>query len=224
MTILLDFPTEVSILPTSSSFGLIYNSYIHTSPLNGHTKTIEVPGARWQLSMTFSEVPNTSDAYGELVSFLARLRGMAGIFMMYDPGNPYGNYGTFTSENNTRIIEVNSAVNVKIEQNLNNNEPHVGDYIRMARGGDASDQELKIITAVGTTVFEVPNWNTQIWLDPPLQHYNIDPGVYNLEYTTGGEKVKAAFVLTSDESSSWAVTGKGKTTTFQFEAMEVYTR
>lgn len=66
-----------------SSFGKVANTRYFTSPLNGRTQTVELPGARWQASYTLPAMTRAKAATWQ--AWLARLQGMAGRFYAYDP-------------------------------------------------------------------------------------------------------------------------------------------
>lgn len=81
------FPTLPSgRVPSSSVFSLISNTQAFTSPLSRSTQTIELPGARWQFSLTYQ---NLSDADARVLkAFLLSLRGAAGRFLLWDHAHP----------------------------------------------------------------------------------------------------------------------------------------
>jgi hypothetical protein len=75
----LTFP---SIVPSSISFGIKYNTQINISSLSGAVQTIEVPGARWVCNMSFSDMEPEETRV--LAAFLTELRGSSGRFLLYD--------------------------------------------------------------------------------------------------------------------------------------------
>lgn len=77
---LITFP---AVLPSSGEFGLVSNTWSHSSPFNGATQTLEMPGARWAGKMNFN---NLTDAKSRLMqSFLMKMRGGANRFYFGDP-------------------------------------------------------------------------------------------------------------------------------------------
>jgi len=82
----LNFPTLTRSAATITRFSLIANTQTFTSPLNKSVQTSELPGARWKASVTWSNLVE-ADARA-MKAFLARLRGMAGRFYLYDHSHP----------------------------------------------------------------------------------------------------------------------------------------
>jgi len=68
------YPT-LSRAPQSVEIGLKSNSQILVSPLSGDTQTLELPGARWTLTFSYTDLVRADAA--ELEAFLAQLRGQA---------------------------------------------------------------------------------------------------------------------------------------------------
>ncbi len=79
MTIL-TFPTIRR--PSSASYRLRGNTQTHRSPLDGTVQTLEMPGANWELTVSWESL--NSDDMRVLAAFLADLRGTAGRFY-YSP-------------------------------------------------------------------------------------------------------------------------------------------
>lgn len=73
---------STSAAPAVYRFSLMPNTQVFQSPLNRTVQTLELPGARWTLTL---EWRNVSLADARLIkAFLASLRGMAGSFYAYD--------------------------------------------------------------------------------------------------------------------------------------------
>lgn len=79
MTIL-TFPTIRR--PSGASYRLRGNTQTHRSPLDGTTQTLEMPGAVWELTVSWENL--SGDDQRVLAAFLAQLRGAAGRFY-YSP-------------------------------------------------------------------------------------------------------------------------------------------
>lgn len=75
MTVL-TFPTIRR--PSEASERLIGLTQTHESPFDGTMQTLELPGARWEFTVTWQTL--SPDDRRELAAFLARLRGRAGRF------------------------------------------------------------------------------------------------------------------------------------------------
>lgn len=85
MTIL-DFPyTDISA-PASIGFRLVPRTQVFVSPLNGGDQTLELPGARWVVSATWSAL--TKAEIRRLRAFVVQLRGRSGRFRMHDLSHP----------------------------------------------------------------------------------------------------------------------------------------
>lgn len=79
MTIL-TFPTIRR--PSAGSYRLRGNTQTHRSPLDGTEQTLEMPGAVWELTVSWDSL--SPDDSRVLAAFLAQLRGAAGRFY-YSP-------------------------------------------------------------------------------------------------------------------------------------------
>ena len=91
MTVL-TFPTIRR--PAEASERLIGLTQTHESPFDGTMQTLELPGARWEFTVTWPTL--SPDDRRELAAFLARLRGRAGRFT----------YGPFWSPRRATVVGV----------------------------------------------------------------------------------------------------------------------
>ncbi|EHM01161.1 hypothetical protein HMPREF9946_02236 [Acetobacteraceae bacterium AT-5844] len=66
--------------PGSLSWRLTANTQIHTSPLDGSTQTLRLPGSRWVVTLSWQTM--RQDDWRGLSSFIAYLGGRAGRFTM----------------------------------------------------------------------------------------------------------------------------------------------
>jgi len=84
--LILTFPTLSRNAPTSFEFSLKSNTQTFESPLNRTVQTYELPGARWSFSGTWE---NLTDLDARILKgWLAKLRGAAGRFYMWDMQHP----------------------------------------------------------------------------------------------------------------------------------------
>lgn len=74
---ILTFPT-LSRTPSNASFRLRGNSQTQRSPLDGTTQTLEIPGSRWEITVSWQSLVEAD--WRVLSAFLANLRGRAGRF------------------------------------------------------------------------------------------------------------------------------------------------
>lgn len=83
----IDMPADIS--PDSEEWTLTYNTQSFESDLNGAMQTAELPGARWSVSMTFTNRQGKNAR--ALQGFLAGLKGRAGRFWVVPADwEPYG--------------------------------------------------------------------------------------------------------------------------------------
>lgn len=83
---ILTFPTLSRKNATSFLFQLKSNTQTFESPLNKAIQTYELPGARWSFTGTWE---NLTDLDARIIKgWLAKLRGAAGRFYMYDLQHP----------------------------------------------------------------------------------------------------------------------------------------
>jgi hypothetical protein len=80
------FPTLSRRAPSEFSFGQRSNTVVHTSPLNGQVQTLELPGARWFMSLTLRNLQEPDR--GLIEAWLAKLRGQANRFTAHDFSKP----------------------------------------------------------------------------------------------------------------------------------------
>lgn len=72
--------------PSGLTWRLVHNTQTFISPLNGASQTVELPGARWEASLTWA---NLTDAeIRQVRAWLASLRGRAGRFYLHDMSHP----------------------------------------------------------------------------------------------------------------------------------------
>lgn len=93
------FPSLVS--PASVDWRLVSNTQSFTSPLDRTTQTLELPGARWEASVTWPTLAAAD--WRILTAFLAKLRGAAGRFYYGPP------HATATQQTITGSVLVNGA-------------------------------------------------------------------------------------------------------------------
>jgi len=75
-----------SISPNAVEWQLISNTQSFTSPLDKTVQTLELPGARWMATLSFTRLSDTEAR--TLLAFLTALRGQAGRFTMHDHSHP----------------------------------------------------------------------------------------------------------------------------------------
>lgn len=155
---ILNFPT-LSQAPYSCKFVLMPNTQRFESPLNRTVQTLELPGARWKLTLEYKNISEV-DAR-TFKAFLAKARGMAGRFYCWDWSHqsPFGTAlgsGTVSGSGQTgsTLLTHNWTPS---QTNLLN----AGDYFQV-------NGEVKIITevaqangsGVATLTFEPPLRNS----------------------------------------------------------------
>lgn len=79
-----DFPINIDVV--RAEWYLQSKTQTHESPLSGQTQTLELPGAKWKATLIITEL-SQSDARS-FFAFLAKLRGRAGTFNLWDHSHP----------------------------------------------------------------------------------------------------------------------------------------
>lgn len=74
-TTITNFPT-LTRSPSGAEFRLIGNTQAHRSPLDGTTQTIEMPGAQWEVTLTWTSLEETD--WRRMAAFLALMQGRSG--------------------------------------------------------------------------------------------------------------------------------------------------
>lgn len=197
------FPLD--IYPVNFEFGIITRTLVSTSSLTGSTKTLEIPGARWRLRMSYVDLNQTDSR--PLFAYLMNLRGMAGRFLIHDITAPNADVtGSIT------VQSVQGADQITLTGVTGEFKP--GDYITINRGGDAGDIELKMIISKGTgQVYNIqPNLRT-----PDLSFYNGK----TITYKSISTFPRAKFMLSSDDQVYWPSRSKINLSTLDLEAIEV---
>lgn len=167
----LDYDTDCGIVPTTNEWSLVSNTQILISPLSGALQTVELPGARWVATLSFSDMePEESRV---LIGFLARLRGSAGRFTLYDHSLAAARGEVSGAATVINIGGNNDATTVSGDETFTTVDTDftadsVGDYVEVTSGADIGI--YKIITYNSTTSVELDTAMTasdtvdyQIW-------------------------------------------------------------
>lgn len=196
----LTFPT-LSRLPDVFDFGLTSNTMTHRSPLSQAVQTVEMPGARWRFSFTMNDLEEADTA--QLQAFLAKLRGQAGRFYMYNMARPTPR-GAATgtpkvngaSQTGTALITDGWAIS----------------QIGILKAGDffGVNGELKMCVADCNSD---GGGNATITFEPPLRASPAENADISVSSPT------ATFMLTADDSG-WS-TRSPVWTTFNLQGAEV---
>jgi len=149
-----------NVIPSSSSFGIKYNTQINTSTLSGSTQTIEIPGARWVCSLSFSDLEPYE---GRLMSaFLAQLRGSSGRFFLTDFTHPAPR-GSISAPGAVTVNGANQVGNTVTTSGWTASQSGLllkGDYFQFSNG------ELKMVTKDVTSDV---SGNATITFEPPIR-------------------------------------------------------
>lgn len=152
------WPT-LTVRPSAFTWHLLPHSQTWTSPLNGSSQTLEMPGARWICKLPYKKM--REDDWRAFTAFVARLRGAAGRFYL-GPLHALPARGVATGTpvvsgaGQTGASLITSGWTHSIAQILK-----VGDYFHVAT---PNGRELKIVTAdvnssgtgTATIIFEPP--------------------------------------------------------------------
>ena len=191
------------IEPSTIEMGIVYNTQVSTSPLSGDVKTLELPGARWRVRMSFNDLE--PEETRPLLAWLSDLRGSAGRFLVHDFSHPVPRGGTTSATytlGNRTSINLASVVGGSLQ---------VGDLFSIrATGSDIP--ELKIVTQItGTNIYRFEPTARLIHTSYPAA------GVLGL-----GSAARAHMMLTSDDQSFHATAEKGLISNITIEAIEVF--
>lgn len=197
----LTFP---SIVPDFQTFGMQYNTQVSTSSLNGITQTVELPGARWKGSMTFTEMTPIQAA--DLKAFLLELRGSSGRFLLGDfshtsPFNAVTSVGTIESTSISSLIRVTLGAASPAFS--------AGDYIQIGTG---DTRELKMIvdsTNIAGDVYDLT-------LESNIRRTDF------IGLTITYTNPKGLFMLTSDDQALWGVRSKALLSDINMDFVEVF--
>jgi hypothetical protein len=195
----LNFPT---IIPSSVSFGIKYNTQINVSSLSGATQTIEVPGARWVATLSFDDL----EAYEGRVmaAFLAELRGASGRFYLQDHSHttPRGAGG--------------SGITVTAETSSGTTIPTTGWGIsapNILRKGDDIELENKELKIITLDVDSDVSGNATLTFEPPIRNTITNASAVVL---TDCE----AIMLLSEDENRWTTNNPGLLTDFSIDCVE----
>lgn len=199
----INFPSN--LYPDDQSFGIIYNTQIATSTLNGRVQTVELPGARWKGSVNFKDLTVAGSA--DLKRFLLELRGSSGRFWYGDlthtlPFNSVSGALTVNSGSSARVVNTTFDSASEILS--------VGDYIEI--GYPSGTSELKMIIDVSNT----GGLDYDLTVEPMIRR--TDYVGLNIKYSTP----RGRFMLLNDEAAYWASRGKGHLTDISFDFIEVF--
>lgn len=140
-----NFPTLKPIEPTT--FGLVFNTRVHTSPFDGFTQTVELPGAHFYASVTLGV---DLDDRRVLQAFLDGLHGAAGRFYYGDPY--YLREGPQGPRGGTPLVDGAGQTGTSLATKGWSAATMVlkkGDYVHFTNGDGG--RELKRLTADATT-------------------------------------------------------------------------
>jgi hypothetical protein len=189
-----------TILPDSIDWGITYNTQVFTSPFNRVTQTAEIPGARWSIRMSYSNLEVSE--LRQLSAFFIQLRGRAGRFSVYDMSLPTPQLGTKAS---TTIKAATTPTNTLIEL-TDVGGLTIGDYMAIVPTG-STVSEVKMITDITADACTV---------EPP---FRVTPTVAD---TVTFDKASTNFMLDSDSQVGWNAQGKIYLSNFTVSAVEAF--
>lgn len=196
----LTWPTLTRSAPRVLDWSLAPNTQTFSSPLSGAVQTVEMPGARWQVSFAME---NLTEADSPLLqAFLVKLRGKAGRFYLHNFARPEPR-GT---QRGTPLVKGASQTGNTLEVDGCTIAATLlaGDFFEV-------NGELKMVVADATANGA---GEMSLTFEPPLRSSPADNAVVTLS------QPKATFMLASDELK-WS-TQPGKFTTFSIDAIEAW--
>ena len=191
------FPT-LSRIPRDLQWGIVWNTQVASSPLSGAIQTLELPGARWQVSFRLSD---RDEADAVLVqAHLMQLRGRVNRSMLYNFARPVPR-GTIagtplvagaSQTGNTLAIDGCTAGTTLL----------AGDFFGV--GG-----ELKMVTADATAS---GGGAMTLTFEPPLRASPADNAAISTLYPTVG-------MMLQEDVTKWA-TKPGRLSDFELTFVE----
>ena len=196
------------IEPSTIEMGIVFNTQISTSPLSGDVKTLELPGARWRVRMSFNDLE--PEETRPLLAWLSDLRGSAGRFLVYDFSHP-ATTGGLTSAN----YQLTSRINVTLTNRVGGTL-EVGDLFSIIPTGQQVP-ELKMVTQKVTDNI----YSFEPVARRPFTSYTV--GALISAASGGlGTRAYAHMMLTSDDQSFHSTAEKGLISNITIEAIEVF--
>jgi len=196
----LTWPTLTRSAPRVLDFSLLPNTQSFSSPLSNAVQTVEMPGARWQMSFVMENLTEVDAA--AMQAFLVKLRGRAGRFYLYNfaRSTPRG------SISGTPLVKGASQTGgtLVIDGCTVGSTLLAGDFIGV-------NGELKMVVADATADGA---GEMTLTIEPPLRSSPAD----NAAITT--DRPTATFMLSGDELK-WN-TQPGKFSSFPIDCIEAW--
>lgn len=190
------------IEPSTIEMGIVYNTQVSTSPLSGDVKTLELPGARWRVRMSFNDLE--PEETRPLLAWLSDLRGSAGRFLVYDFSHAIPRGGTISANYS---VTTRSTITLS---SVTGGGLQVGDLFSIRPAG-STVPELKMVTQImSANVYRFEPIARRL----PAAYIG---GVFGIRTTA-----YAHMMLTSDDQSFHATAEKGLISNITIEAIEVF--
>lgn len=142
----IDWPA--ALVPAEIELGIRFNTQVSVSDLSGYVQTVELPGARWSMSLRMADLERAGEA-SALESFLARLRGQAvrAVMPVFGRSAPRGTWAGAPAVNNNVGSPSLSQTGTSLEVSGFSSGATFkeGDYFNIGASG-----ELKMVTADGS--------------------------------------------------------------------------
>jgi len=94
-----EWPT--GLVPVEMELGIKFNSQVSVADLSGHVQTVDLPGARWSMSIVMPPLERSGEA-SALEAFIATLRGQAvrAVMPVFTRSSPLGAWAGSPKVNN----------------------------------------------------------------------------------------------------------------------------
>src|SRR3990167_8823768 len=141
----IDWPSGLT--PAEIEFGIRFNTQVSVSDLSGYVQTVELPGARWSMSLRMADLERAGEA-SALEAFIAKLRGQAvrAVMPVFGRSAPRGTWAGAPAVDNEvgspTLVQTGSSL--EVEGFTAGATFKEGDYFNIG-----SDGELKMVTADG---------------------------------------------------------------------------
>jgi hypothetical protein len=131
-----DWPSNLT--PSEIELGLKFNTQVSVSDLSGYVQTVELPGARWSMSLRMPPLERSGES-SVMEAFIAKLRGQAvrAVMPVFNRGTPLGGWAGSPKVNNEASSPTLSQTGTTLECRdfTSFTTVKAGDYFNLGTGG-----------------------------------------------------------------------------------------
>lgn len=197
----------------AAEFLPVANTLNHTSPLDGTSQTVEMPGHRWMIKVSFGPYDFTQDKVAEWKVFLVSLRGTSGRFYVSDPQGTTPRGEASTNEGTPLVngaSQTGSSLNIDGCPNSVINYLKKGDYLSISYSG--GNKSLHIVSQ---NVDTNGSGEATVSIEPPIRDIPDDDAEITLTNPT------CVMQMIDNDQTGW-IEDTGGQVLINFEAVETY--